>query len=761
MLQAIGRRPSLDAWRGREPRDLGLMWVDMTAYVADVVSFYDALISAETYLGTASLPGSRRSLVGLLGYRPRPAVACEILLAAQADGVKTVNLPAGTAFRSSEFLDEHQAKQAPQVFELDARATLDPFLNRLQVAPVAESTVPESLDRLWAKPGTVRLKAGDPLVLECNGVLRPARVASVQPLTPQPGLRVLEIELAATVLLPPGVTYAQLRLLAPGLSVRPWQLGKLGADNTDAIQGTSLLLESQAAIRAGEILLFEKGAELRARRVVSSSTTQRILMASLSSKMTDKDNNVSTLASPDIRVGISSLTVDSALGWAASEVGQITIYWSLSEAARLVAPPKTSLQQGDALGLPDLMTAPRVTVNHVLLLDAHEEGLEVHGALDAANRRVLPDSSQALGKDLTPPVQLFGNVLKASRGETVRGELLGYGDASTAIQSFKLSKMPLTYLPAGNAEGFVSTLSVRVGGIRWQEVPTFYGCDPHAGLFIVRHTDEGETQVIFGGAARVPTGAPVTADYRFGAGAAAPPAGTVTQLAKPAVGLKGVRNVLPAYGGDDAESPGGLVTQAPRSALLLGRAVSLVDLEAAAAGVPGVKATRARWRWDAAGLRPAAVVQFIGDAQLLPTLRAKLRSLSEPDAPIAVQRCLPESARLSVQLILDPTHVPQTVKAAVLAALCDLPGGLLRAENLGPEGVVFLSRLVKAVMDVAGVLDIQSLFFNETAFQEMGRQPSANHHWDFGLAGTPAFGISLSTPGENGAWTETTSEEAL
>ena len=73
MLQAIGRRPSLDAWRARGPRDLGLMWVDMSAYVADVVSFYDALISAETYLGTASLPGSRRSLVGLLGYRGRRA----------------------------------------------------------------------------------------------------------------------------------------------------------------------------------------------------------------------------------------------------------------------------------------------------------------------------------------------------------------------------------------------------------------------------------------------------------------------------------------------------------------------------------------------------------------------------------------------------------------------------------------------------------------------------------------------------------------
>ena len=76
-LAAIGAQPALDAWRAREAHDLGLMLVEMGAYVFDVCDFYDALISGETFLKTAQLAGAQRRLVALLGYLPRPAVAAE------------------------------------------------------------------------------------------------------------------------------------------------------------------------------------------------------------------------------------------------------------------------------------------------------------------------------------------------------------------------------------------------------------------------------------------------------------------------------------------------------------------------------------------------------------------------------------------------------------------------------------------------------------------------------------------------------------
>jgi predicted phage baseplate assembly protein len=358
------------------------------------------------------------------------------------------------------------------------------------------------------------------------------------------------------------------------------------------------------------------------------------------------------------------------------------------------------------------------------------------GVLDAASHSASLDSAPAWGRELWAPVQLYGNVMPATRGESVRGEQLGVGDASLPLQSFRLKKKPLTYLPAANAAGRRSTLVVHVGGVQWQEVESFYGVDDHATVYRVRHDDEGQTDVEFGGGARLPTGAVVVADYRFGAGAALPPADSVKQVARPVAGLRRIRNVLPAYGGADAEGPAELALRGPQSALLLGRAISLVDLETAAAQQPGVRAARAAWRWDALGLGPAVIVSYIGDAQLAPAILAALRALAEDGAPISAQHAVPQPARLDVEVEIDPLQVPQDVVAAVARALfaeVTLPGtgGLLRPERLGPDGVVFSSVVVHAVMQVPGVAALRALGFDGTPFTETGRTPAAGAYFDF------------------------------
>ena len=79
----------------------------------------------------------------------------------------------------------------------------------------------------------------------------------------------------------------------------------------------------------------------------------------------------------------------------------------------------------------------------------------------------------------------------------------------------------------------------------------------------------------------MPSGAGnIRADYRYGAGAAKPPAGSIWSIAKPTKGLLSVIGPVPARGGADAETADELRTSAPASALTLGRAVSL------AAGAP-------------------------------------------------------------------------------------------------------------------------------------------------------------------------------
>src|SRR6266511_3977095 len=60
LLRSLPSKPALEKWRARGQRDLGLMWLEMWAYVSDVLAFYDERVANETYLRTARLKPSLR-----------------------------------------------------------------------------------------------------------------------------------------------------------------------------------------------------------------------------------------------------------------------------------------------------------------------------------------------------------------------------------------------------------------------------------------------------------------------------------------------------------------------------------------------------------------------------------------------------------------------------------------------------------------------------------------------------------------------------
>lgn len=733
LLAAVGREPALDDWRARERGDLGLMLVEMGAYVLDVGSFYDQLVANESYIATARLAGARRRHVGLLGYRPRPAIGSSVWLAAQADGTRVVKLPAGTAIRSGEFQGH-----PPQVFELGEEAAVEPRVNQMEVNRVAATLLPSPLSALPARSGSVRLRPGDIAVVETAGSLLATRIAGTGLLQLRTRDLITQISFTSALTPPAGATYAGTRLLMPGSAAGVWKLAP--ATGEPAVSsGADLSLDTRLALHAGDIVVVSDGTALAARRVTSVTETPYTLLAPQESSMTDPANKVTKMLSPPVKLGVTRLTLDAALPFT-SAAAQWVVHHGMVEAATLAPPLKDTLAQGDPIVVPGLIDPPRVERTELLLEDVHGEGVVTTGTLDAATHSATAAGAPAWGRELWAPVQLFGNVALATRGESVRGELLGTGDASQAWQTFRLKKKPLTYLPAPNAAGRKSTLAVHVGGVQWREVDSFYDVGADAMVYMVLHDDEGNTDLRFGGGAHLPTGAPVVADYRFGAGAPVPPADSVKQATRPVAGLRKIRNVLPAFGGSDAEGPAELGVRGPRSALLLGRAISLVDIETAAAQQAGVRAARAQWRWDAHGLRPAVVVSYIGDAQLAPTLQAALRALAEDDAPISAVSSPPQSARLDVDIEVDPLQVPADVIAAVgqaLFAAVTLPGtgGLLRPERLGPDGVVFQSVLVRCVMDVPGVASLRALDFDRIPFVEMGRQPAAGAYFDFAAGG--------------------------
>lgn len=141
LIQGLAKpgRDALAQWQARGSNDLGVMLLEMWAYVSDLLSFYDERIANESYIRTAQRAISLRRHVELLGYIPAPGVAGSVTLAAIAEGRKAVTLPAGTAFRSDAFDD-----QPPQVFEVTGETFIHPFKNEWTIGPVKQPTAGET-----------------------------------------------------------------------------------------------------------------------------------------------------------------------------------------------------------------------------------------------------------------------------------------------------------------------------------------------------------------------------------------------------------------------------------------------------------------------------------------------------------------------------------------------------------------------------------------------------------------------------------------
>jgi len=247
---------------------------------------------------------------------------------------------------------------------------------------------------------------------------------------------------------------------------------------------------------------------------------------------------------------------------------------------RLLALHGTSAESGESTGeLAELQTAVIVGDTTVLTL------------VEAPAHRYMPGT-----------LVVHGNVVAATHGETLKRtlpsgleitEILGSGDGAIPFQKFVLKRTPLTYTSAATASGRTTSLEIRVGGIRWTEVPSFHGRRPDERIYTVRHASDGKATVQFGNGrtgARLPTGSEnVTALYRAGLGLEGQvDAGQLSLLMSRPLGLQGVSNPLPGSGAADPESVDDARRNAPLTVLTLDRVVSLLDFEDFARGFAGI-----------------------------------------------------------------------------------------------------------------------------------------------------------------------------
>jgi hypothetical protein len=732
MLSAISEKAALADWRGRDNNDLGIMLLEMWAYVADVQSFYDEVIANEEYIRTSQRRPSLRKLVYLLGYIPKPAVASSVKLAVLAEGRKPIMLPPGTAFRSRAFDGEK-----PQVFELEKNFSIHPLNNSWMIAAPQPffigSNNPHTLNIL----PDGELSSGMPILIRTvlPGIppnvqtildyffTNPRQIVATAQKTDFTGENYLSVKFDGATKLQWYNPVNSVLLFTPKQKASLWTISSSPPAVETVGARTRLTLDGvYQQVKAGDLLLVQHEQEYRWFRV--NQVDEQMRKTSTSLTVTINGSNFST---PGVSTPVTRVLLDTNLNDATRKVGsanwdnshrkQITVHYNLVLTGKGYAPPRATLVPNDPLKLEDKAEAPLngQVPDQFLFEDKNQDGVSVRGVLDYLENKIILDMGESWSPPLNLPVKAYGNTIKATRGETVSNEILGSGDATQANQAFTLKKSPLTYLaaPGVNNQGAESTLRVYVDDVQWQEIPSFFGADPDDKIYILRQDDEGKTTITFGDGvrgARLPSGTNnLSATYRYGAGKAAPPAGGISQLARPVQGLRSVRSPLKASGGEDAETTEKLRQFAPRSALLLGRVVSIDDMIVVASGVSGVRAAHAEWRWNAKRQQPVVQVWYIGETKLKKSILVSIHALSENNLPVDAEAAKPVPLTLTIDLEVEGRYIKEKVLGSVRSTLLDPYTGLLPPERIGIGKPLYRSQVFKAVLATPGILSVVGL----------------------------------------------------
>jgi len=306
-------------------------------------------------------------------------------------------------------------------------------------------------------------------------------------------------------------------------------------------------------------------------------------------------------------------------------------------------------------------------------------------------------------------VIVYGNVVAATHGET-RKEVLGNGDAGKGLQEFSLKQSPLTFVPAPNPAGVVSTLQVRVNDVLWRETDSLAGLGSNDHGYVTRTDDENKTSVIFGTGetgARLPTGQEnITASYRNGIGKGGNlKPDQISLLASRPLGVKAVTNPMASSGGADRENRDQARRNAPLAVMALDRLVSTQDYADSARTFGGIGKAAASRLSD--GQRRLVHITIAGaddipienTSDLYRNLAKALRDFGDPYLPVQVvlRKLLLLVIQANVRVL--PEYLWEKVEPKIRTALLDTFS--FERRELGQDAL--LSEAVSAIQSVEGV----------------------------------------------------------
>ena len=170
--------PALAALKTREDDDFTIAFLDATATVLDILTFYQERLANESYLRTATQLRSLTELSRLIGYQPAPGISASVYLAftlKAAPGLTpdpstpAITIPAGSQVQSVP-----AQGQKPQTFETSAAIQAKADWNALPVQ-TGQPWIPPGASSVYLSGTSTQLQTGDSLLI--LGVDRETRLS--------------------------------------------------------------------------------------------------------------------------------------------------------------------------------------------------------------------------------------------------------------------------------------------------------------------------------------------------------------------------------------------------------------------------------------------------------------------------------------------------------------------------------------------------------------------------------------------------------
>ncbi|MFF5714174.1 putative baseplate assembly protein [Streptomyces sp. NPDC012756] len=764
------RRPRLSRLLTRDPGDPTIALIDAWAVVCDVLTFYNERLAHESYLRTATERVSLQELGRLVAYRLSPGVAAETHLAfslekppqaGQPTGLPpdpgllppapptAVGLPSGIRVQSVPGPGE-----LPQLFETVEELPARAEWNALPVVPTKPHLPVKGRVDAWFDGDVLPVRVGDAVLFASDDLAHDKwDVRLVTDVEPDPPHRRTYVRwdrgLGSDAPYNEPATRPDAFVLRRRLRVFGHNAPVWAAMNKEFRHGYVIAHGGQEEDKEwpGFAAVTESSASGELLTVVDLDGSQPDVVTGswvvLSQEHVDQETafyrelyrvvDRTEFSRSEFAVSgtVTRLTLKGeqppsdrkrADGPVFRTPRDVTVL-AVSEPLTVVEAPDTApvtartlLVEGDATAM--------LPGRRLVLSGRLDGGTKAPTAEVVVLDSVRAQGSRTLVTLTAPPLHayerataaLFGNVVKATQGETVH-QVLGDGDARRPFQTMPLLHGPLTHVRADTPQGFASTLSVRADEVAWRELPTLYGAEPGDRVFTTRDEPDGTVVVAFGDGvrgARLPSGSHnVRATYRKGTGLAGNlPADRLSQLMDRPLGVKAATNPVVADGGVDPEDEAHARASVPLATRTLGRAVSLRDYADFALAFAGITLARA----DVLRLRTGRtiVVSVCGPGGAaapdvtVAHLTAALRRYGDPLTRVEVLPAHQARFHLGLKVRVDPAREPKTVLAAVETALRAAYAPLAR----GLATPVHRSQVVAVAAAVPGVVavDLDALY---------------------------------------------------